>query len=57
LADKLEELEQKVASQDGHIRSLFVAIRQLVSKPASPERRIEFEVKSGTAGISGARGR
>jgi hypothetical protein len=50
LADKLAELEQKVASHDGHIRSLFEAIRQLMSPPASPGRRIGFEVKSGAPG-------
>ena len=50
LANKLAELEQKVASHDGHIRSLFEAIRQLMSQPVSPGRRIGFEVKSGRPG-------
>jgi len=35
LAEKLAELERKVASHDGHIRSLFEAIRQLMSAPSS----------------------
>ena len=47
LAEKLAELERKVASHDGHIRSLFEAIRQLMSAPSSSERRIGFEVKFG----------
>lgn len=50
LANKLAELEHKVASHDGHIRSLFEAIRQLMSAPSSSERRIGFEVKSGNPG-------
>jgi hypothetical protein len=55
LADKLAELEQKVASHDGHIRSLFEAIRQLMSQPASPGWRIGFEVKAEPAGTSETR--
>ena len=39
LARKLEELEQKVASHDGAIRSLVAAIRQLAEPPISPKRR------------------
>ena len=50
LATKLTELERKVAGHDGHIRSLFEAIRQLMSAPSSSERRIGFEVKSGNPG-------
>jgi hypothetical protein len=50
LATKLTEVERKVAGHDGHIRSLFEAIRQLVSRPISPGRRIGFEVKSGAPG-------
>lgn len=46
LATKLTELERKVAGHDGHIRSLFEAIRQLMEPPASPGRRIGFEAKS-----------
>ena len=46
LATKLTELERKVAGHDGHIRSLFEAIRQLMNEPTSPDRRIGFEVKS-----------
>lgn len=50
LADKLAELEHKVAGHDWHIRSLFEAIRQLMSAPSSPGRRIGFHVKSGELG-------
>lgn len=50
LASKLAELERKVTGHDGHIRSLFDAIRQLMNQPASPGRRIGFEAKSGESG-------
>jgi len=50
LAAKLAELERKVAGHDGHIQSLFEAIRQLMIPPPSPGRRIGFEVKSGETG-------
>ena len=46
LATKLTELERKVAGHDGHIGSLFEAIRQLMNESASPGRRIGFDVKS-----------
>ena len=57
LAEKFSELERKVASHDGHIQSLFEAIRQLMSPPPSPGRRIGFEVKSGEPGKSKGRRR
>ena len=45
LAGKLAELERRVTSHDGHIKSLFDAIRQLM-KPAEPKpRRIGFHAK------------
>lgn len=50
LAAKLTELERKVAGHDGHIRSLFEAIRQLMNEPATPGRRIGFAVKSPKTG-------
>ena len=46
LATKLTELERKVAGHDGHIGSLFEAIRQLMNESDSPGRRIRFDVKS-----------
>jgi len=45
LAAQLAELEQKVASHDGHIQSLFQTIRQLM-EPAKPKpSRIGFHAK------------
>jgi hypothetical protein len=43
LAAKLSELERKVLSHDGHIKSLFDAIRQLMEPPATKSRRIGFK--------------
>jgi hypothetical protein len=57
LATKLTELERRVVGHDGHIRSLFEAIRQLMSPPAAPGRRIGFEMKSGEPGKSKGRRR
>jgi len=46
LAQKLADLEHKVASHDGAIQSLVAAIRQLTQPPPSPSpRRIGFHVK------------
>ena len=42
LALKLMELERKIQSHDGHIRSLFDAIRELMKPPEPPRRRIGF---------------
>jgi len=50
LPAKLTELERKVVGHDGHIQSLFEAIRQLMGQSAAPTHRIGFEVKSSTAG-------
>ncbi len=44
LAHKLAELERKVESHDGAIRSLVTAIRQLMQEPA-PKKKIGFIVK------------
>lgn len=50
LAAKLRELERKVSEHDGDIRSLFQAIRQLMT-PAEPnKRKIGFLVKDRAAG-------
>jgi len=43
LAGKLAELEQIVASHDGHIKTLFDAIRQLMEPPTPKSRRIGFK--------------
>ena len=45
MAAKLTELERTVASHDGHIRTLFEAIRQLMMPPAQTSRRIGFKPK------------
>ena len=42
---KLAELERKLESHDGHIRSLFDAIRQLMTPPPSHTRRIAFRTR------------
>jgi hypothetical protein len=43
LADKLNELEQKVEKHNGEIGAIFQAIRQLMaSPPAPPRKRIGF---------------
>jgi hypothetical protein len=45
LAGKLAELEHRVASHDGHITSLFDAIRQLMKSQTSKPRRIGFQAR------------
>ena len=42
LAQKIAELERAVASHDGHIKTLFEAIRRLMEPPASKSHRIGF---------------
>ena len=42
LAEKFAELERRVESHDEHIHSLFEAIRQLMTLPEMPRRRIGF---------------
>ena len=49
LTGKLSELERKVASHDVHIRSLFDAIRQLMTPPEPNKRKIGFLVKERAA--------
>ena len=49
LAAKLAELERKVEGHDTHIRSLFEAMRQLMTPPEPPPKRIGFQVKEGRA--------
>jgi ORF6N domain len=43
LASKLSELERKVVSHDGHIKSVFDALRQLMERPATKSSRIGFK--------------
>ena len=42
LAGKLGELERKIGSHDQQIRGLFDAIRQLMTPPHEPKRRIGY---------------
>ncbi|MBI5477052.1 MAG: ORF6N domain-containing protein [Ignavibacteriales bacterium] len=44
LAHKLEELERKFETHDIQIKSVFEAIRQLMTPPEKPKRRIGFTV-------------
>ncbi len=41
-AQKLEQLERKLAGHDADIRSLVSAIRQLMAPVATPRKRIGF---------------
>ena len=41
-AYKLGELERKIEKQDVEIRSIFEAIRQLMTPPTKPQRKIGF---------------
>jgi len=42
LAQKLSELEQRVSNHDSAIADIFKAIRQLMSSPKQPKRKIGF---------------
>ncbi len=57
LEANLKELERMFASQDGQIRTLFQAIRQLMAPPDKKRRGIGFLVKEKAAkyGASGKR--
>ena len=45
LAQKLNELESRVAEHDGAISDLFEAIRQLLHPPEKPPREIGFHIR------------
>ena len=45
LAHKMAELERKVETHDGAIRSLVTAIRRLMEKPEPKEKKIGFIIK------------
>ena len=45
LAHKLADLERKIENHDENIRTLFDAIRQLMTPPETPHREIGFHVK------------
>ena len=42
LAVKLSELERKITNHDEDIKNLFLAIRELMTPPESPKRKIGF---------------
>ncbi len=46
LARKLAELETRIEAHDEHITALFEAIRQLMTPPAKPGKRIGFAMES-----------
>jgi hypothetical protein len=48
LAEKLSELEHKVAIHDESIRAIFDAIRHLIEEPVPEKRRIGFGVEDVT---------
>jgi len=48
LAQKLAELETKLESHDGAIRTLVRAIRQLMAEPEPQKKRIGFQAKEGS---------
>jgi hypothetical protein len=45
LASKLIELERRIGEHDEQIMAIFEAIRQLMTPPETPPKRIGFEVK------------
>ena len=45
LATRLTDLERKIESHDGGIRTLFEAIRQLMAPPEKARRSIGFRVE------------
>ena len=47
LAHKLAELERRIEGHDENIHNLFDAIRQLMTPPDPPRRRIGFQVEDG----------
>jgi hypothetical protein len=51
LAAKLAELERRVSSHDGSIKTLFDAIRQLMAQPEPREKKIGFRAKEASLGL------
>jgi hypothetical protein len=45
LADKLKELEHKVGQHDEHLQEIIETIRQLMTPPEPPKRKIGFTVE------------
>jgi len=53
LAVKLRELEGRIQDHDEQIVAIFEAIRQLMTPPETPRKRIGFEVKEKRAAVYG----
>ena len=45
LAHRLAELERRIEGQDANIQSLFETLRQLMTPPDPPAKRIGFDVR------------
>jgi hypothetical protein len=45
LASKLDDLEKRIHDHDEQIVAIFEAIRQLMTPPDKPKKKIGFEVK------------
>ena len=52
LARKLSELEQHLKDHDQQFQAIFELIRQLMTRPEKPRKKIGFEVKEGAAAYS-----
>jgi hypothetical protein len=50
LARKFADLDKRIKDHDEKIEAIFEAIRQLVSPPENPRKKIGFEVKEKLAG-------
>lgn len=48
LAHKLAQLERKIETHDEEIKAIFGAIRQLMTPPEPPRKRIGFQAKEGS---------
>jgi len=57
LADKLDELEHRIATHDKQIQAIFEEIRQLISPPNTPRRLIGFQSKGNQSGAMKQKGR
>jgi len=53
LARRLSQLEQHLQAHDQQIQAIFEAIRQLMSPPEKPRKKIGFEVKEPRAKYGG----
>ena len=47
LAEKLVELERRIASHDEQIQNIFEAIHALIEPPEPPRKELGFHVKEG----------